>query len=60
MADDLDEGEENRRKSAQEERKRRAEETQLRELERRNEQEQQNFEKIMAAMAGAAGRGNDR
>ena len=50
---DLDEGEENRRKSAQEERQRRAEEGQLRELERRNEQEQQNFEKIMAAMAGA-------
>ena len=50
---DLDEGEENRRKSAQEERKRHAEENQLRELERRNEQEQQNFEKIMAAMAGA-------
>jgi len=57
---DLDEGEENRRKSAQEERKRRAEESQLRELERRNEQEQQNFEKIMAAMAGAAGRGGGK
>jgi len=55
---DLDEGEQNRRKSAQEERRRRAEEDQLRELERRNEQEQQNFEKIMAAMAGAAGPGS--
>jgi hypothetical protein len=57
---DLDEGEENRRKSAQEERKRRAEENQLRELERRNEQEQQNFEKIMAAMAGATGSGGGK
>jgi hypothetical protein len=58
VADGLDEGEQNRRKSAQEERKRRAEEDQLRELERRNEQERQNFEKIMAAMAGAAGPGS--
>ena len=57
---DLDEGEENRRKSAQEEQKRRAEEAQLCELERRNEQEQQNFEKIMAAMAGAAGAGGHK
>ena len=54
---DLDEGEENRRKSAQEERKRRAEENQLLELERRNEQEQQNFEKIMAANRGRDRRG---
>ena len=54
---DLDEGEENRRQSAPEERKRRAEENQLRELERRNELEQQNFEKIMTAMASAAGSG---
>jgi hypothetical protein len=47
-------------KSAQEEKRGRAEEEQLRELERRNEQEQQNFEKIMAAMAGAAGRPNGK
>jgi len=57
---DLDEGEQTRRTSAQDERKRRAEEDQLRELERRNEQEQQNFEKIMAAMAGAAGSGGSK
>jgi hypothetical protein len=47
---DLEEGEQNRRKTAQEERRRHAEEAQLRELERRNEQEQKNFETIMAAM----------
>src|SRR6185295_9857637 len=35
---DLEEGEQNRRKTAQDERRRRAEEAQLRELERRNEQ----------------------
>jgi hypothetical protein len=54
---DLEEGEQNRRKTAQEERRRRAEEAQLRELERRNEQEQKNFETIMAAMNATAGKG---
>ena len=57
---DLEEGEQNRRKTAQDERRRRAEEAQLRELERRNEQEQQNFEKIMAAMASATGAGGGK
>jgi len=52
---DLGEGEQNRQKSAQEERRRRAEEAQLRELERRNEQEQKNFETIMAAMNATTG-----
>jgi hypothetical protein len=47
---DLDEGEMNRRKTAQEERQRRIDEDHRRELERREQQEQQNFEKIMAAL----------
>jgi hypothetical protein len=51
---DLHEGETERRKTTQEERRRRREETDLRELERRNEQEQKNFETIMSAMAAAA------
>jgi hypothetical protein len=55
---DLCEGETNRRKSAQEERRRGAEEAQLRELERRNEQDQKNFETAMAAMTAAAGQGD--
>ena len=57
---DLEEGEQNRRKTAQEERHRHAEEAQLRELERRNEQEQKNFETIMAAMNAATGKGEGR
>jgi hypothetical protein len=56
----LEDGEMDRRKSAQEERRRRAQEQELRELERRSEQEQQNFEKIMIAMASAAGGGGAR
>jgi len=50
---DLEEGEMNRRKNSQEERRRRAEEAQLRELERRNEQEQKTFETIMTGMTAA-------
>jgi len=57
---DLEEGEMSRRKSAQEQRRRHAEEAQLRELERRNEQEQKNFETIMMAMNAAAGEGDKR
>jgi glycine/D-amino acid oxidase-like deaminating enzyme len=57
---DLEEGEQNRRKTAQEERRRHAEETQLRELERRNEQEQKNFETIMAAMNATTGQSDKR
>ena len=48
---DLEDGEAERKKSAQAERQRRREEEELRELERRTEQEQKNFEKIMAAIA---------
>jgi hypothetical protein len=55
---DLEEGEAERKKSVQEDRRRRRQEVELRELERRNEQEQKNFETIMAAMTTAAGRGN--
>ena len=51
---DLQEGELERRKTAQDERRRRREDEELRELERRNEQEQKNFETIMGAMAAAA------
>jgi hypothetical protein len=57
---DLEDGEAERKKSAQEERRRRREEEELRDLERRNDQEQQNFEKIMAAMAQATERGGAR
>jgi len=55
---DLEDGEAERQKSAHEERRRRREEEELRELERRNEQEQKNFETIMAAMTTAGGRDN--
>jgi hypothetical protein len=57
---DLEEAEQNRRKTAQEDRRRRAEEAQLRELERRNEQEQKNFETIMAAMNAATGQAGSK
>jgi hypothetical protein len=43
-----------RRKTAKEERRQRREEEELREVGRRNEQEQKNFETIMGAMAAAA------
>jgi hypothetical protein len=56
----LEDGEMDRRKSAQQERERRVQEQELRELERRSEQEQQNFEKIMAAMSQATERGGSR
>ena len=48
---ELQEGEVERRKSAQDERRHRREEAELRELERRTEQEQKNFETILSAMA---------
>ena len=57
---DLDEGEMERRKTEHMERRRRREEEELRELERRNEQEQKNFETIMSAMAAAALDGDKR
>jgi hypothetical protein len=41
-------------------RRRRAEEAQLRELERRNEQEPKNFETIMAAMNAAGGQAGSK
>jgi hypothetical protein len=51
---DLHEGETERRKTTQDEKRRRREENELRDLERRNEQEQKNFETIMSAMTAAA------
>jgi hypothetical protein len=48
---ELQEGEVERRKSAQDERRHRREEAELRELERRTEQEQKNFETLLSAMA---------
>jgi hypothetical protein len=57
---DLHEGETERRKTAQDDRRRRREEKELHELERRNEQEQKNFETIMGAMAAAALNGDKR
>jgi hypothetical protein len=41
-------------------RARRAEQEELRELERRSEQDQKNFEAIMAAMTGAAAQGGKK
>ena len=57
---DLDEGETNRRKASQEDRRRRAEEEQLRELDRRAQLDQQNFEKIMATLTPAGGQPGSR
>ena len=57
---DLDEGEMNRRKTAQEERRRRTAEDQRREVERLEQPEPQNFEKIMSALnvtGGQTGKG---
>jgi hypothetical protein len=51
---ELQDGEIERRKSAQEERRRRQEEKEMREIERRSEQEQKNFELTMSAMTAAA------
>jgi hypothetical protein len=51
---ELQDGEIERRKSAQDERRRRQEDKELREIERRSEQEQKNFELTMTAMTAAA------
>ena len=57
---ELQEGEVERRKSAQDERRHRREEAELRELERRTEQEQKNFETILSAMTTTSLRGDKR
>jgi hypothetical protein len=57
---DLQEGELERRKTTQEERRLRREQEELREIERRSEQDQKNFETIMAAMTNAAVEGDKR
>lgn len=51
---ELQDGEIERRKSAQDERRRRQEDKELRQIERRSEQEQKNFELTMTAMTAAA------
>ena len=51
---ELQDGEIERRKSAQDERRRRQDDKELREIERRSEQEQKNFELTMSAMTAAA------
>jgi hypothetical protein len=56
----LEDGELDRRKSAGDERRRRREAEELRQLERRSEQEQTNFETIMSAMTGVALNGGKR
>jgi len=56
---DLEDGEAQRKKSAHEERRRRREESELREIERRGEQEQKNFETMMAGISAALS-GSDR
>jgi len=57
---DLAEGEMERRKTAKDERRRRQEEKEMRELERRSEQEQKNFEAVMSAMAASVLEGDKR
>jgi hypothetical protein len=57
---DLGEGEMVRNKTATDERKRRAEEKELRELERRSDQEQRNFETTMATIAASIAGGNTK
>jgi len=57
---ELQEGEVERRKSAQDERRHRCEEAELRELERRTEQEQKNFETILSTMTATGLRGDKR
>ena len=54
---DLDEGEMERRKTAQEERRLRQEQEETPELERQSEREQKNFETIMAAIARTGDQG---
>jgi len=51
---DLQEGELERRKTTQEERRHRREQEEMRELERRSEQDQKNFETMMASLNAAA------
>jgi hypothetical protein len=55
---DLDEGEMERRKTAQEERRRRREQEEMRELERRSEREEKNFATVMAGITAALGEGD--
>jgi hypothetical protein len=50
---DLEEGEAERKKSTQEERRRRKEQEELREIERRSEQEEKNFATMMAGITAA-------
>jgi hypothetical protein len=52
---DLDEGEMERRKTAQAERRRRDEQEEMREVERQSEREQKNFETMMAGITAAVG-----
>jgi len=55
----LEDGEAERNKSAQEERRRRREEQELRDVERKSEREQKNFETMMAGINASLG-GRDR
>jgi hypothetical protein len=50
---DLEEGEAERKKSTQEERRRRREQEELREIERRSEQDEKNFATMMAGITAA-------
>ena len=56
---DLEEGEAERKKSAQDEHRRRREEQDMRELERQREREQKNFETMMAGLNASLG-GRDK
>jgi hypothetical protein len=56
---DLEEGEAERKKSTQEERRRRRDDEERRELERRSEQDQKNFEAMMAGLTATLG-GSDK
>jgi hypothetical protein len=56
---DLDEGEMERRKTAQAERQRRREQEEMRELERRSERDEKNFATVMAGITASLG-GNEK
>ena len=55
---DLDEGEMERRKTAQDERRRRLEREEMQEIERRSEKEEKNFAAVMAGITAAMGSGD--
>jgi hypothetical protein len=56
----LEDGESDRRRNAEQQRRQRAQEQEMRELERRSEQEQKTFESLMSAITGATAGGKGK